>query len=123
MMNKELIISGSLMSLNEYIRICRGNKYLAAKVKKEADQVVSLYIMEQLRGVKFDNAVRIDFTWVCQNKRQDPDNICFAKKFILDALTSCGVIKDDGWSEIYGFSDSFEVDKESPRIIVRISEV
>lgn len=122
-MNRELVINGSLMGLNEYIRLCRGNKYLAASAKKKADELVSFYIMEKLKGVKFDKCVRIDFTWICKDKRQDPDNICFAKKFILDALTRCGVIKDDGWSEIYGFSDSFEVDKESPRIIVRISEV
>ena len=122
-MNKELIISGSLMSLNEYIRLCRGNKYSAASAKKNADALVSFYIQEQLKGITFDKCVRIDFTWVCKDKRQNPDNICFAKKFILDALTKCGVIKNDGWSEIYGFSDSFEVDKENPRIIVRISEV
>ena len=33
------------------------------------------------------------------------------------------MIKDDGWNEVVGFSDRFEVDKENPRIEIKIIEV
>lgn len=36
---------------------------------------------------------------------------------------SAGVLKDDGWKHVVGFSDRFEVDKENPRIEVIIKEV
>lgn len=49
--------------------------------------------------------------------------MAFAKKFVQDALVQCGVLKDDGWKYVVGFSDRFEVDKENPRIEVLIKEI
>jgi hypothetical protein len=60
--------------------------------------------------------------------RRDPDNICFAKKFILDGLGSkygAGVIEDDGWrclSTPNPFHDSFFIDKEHPRVVITVTE-
>lgn len=122
-MERRLIIDGSLMSLNEYIRICRGNKYAANSVKTAAGALVLSYINIYLKGVRFDKKVQMNFLWVCKDRRQDPDNICFAKKFILDALVKSGVIPNDGWNNIAGFSDSFQIDKEHPRIEIAIREV
>lgn len=57
------------------------------------------------------------------NKRQDKDNISsFGRKVIQDSLVQYGVLKDDGWKHVVGFSDRFEVDKENPRIEVKIIE-
>ena len=42
---------------------------------------------------------------------------------IQDALVDTGVLKDDGWKYVVGFSDRFQVDKEHPRIEVKIREV
>ena len=121
-MKEKLVISGSLITLNEYIKKCRGNKYVAANAKKTADEQVMYYIMRQLKGVRFDK-VKMDFVWYCKDKRQDPDNVCFAKKFILDALVKCGTIPNDGWKNVVGFNDSFEVDAQNPRIEVILEEV
>ena len=41
----------------------------------------------------------------------------------LDALVNCGVLKNDGWDQISGFTDTFCVDKEHPRIEVTITEL
>lgn len=51
------------------------------------------------------------------------DNIAFAKKFILDALVKKGVLKDDGWKWVKGFTDEFFVDKKNPRVEVEMEEV
>ena len=40
-----------------------------------------------------------------------------------DGLVGSGVLQGDGWNNIDGFSDTFEVDKENPRVEVRIIEV
>ena len=49
-------------------------------------------------------------------------NVCFAKKFILDALQEMKILKNDGWAEVAGFEDRFYVDKRNPRVEVEIYE-
>ena len=47
------------------------------------------------------------------NLMKDPDNVAFAKKFILDGLQKSGSITGDGMREIAGFTDSFHLDRSS----------
>lgn len=44
-------------------------------------------------------------------------------KFAQDALVRAGVLEDDDYKHVVGFSDRFDVDKENPRIEVLIKEV
>ena len=60
------------------------------------------------------------YTWIEQNRKRDKDNIAFAKKFIQDALRLAGILKNDGWAEIAGFSDDFQVDPKGYAVIVEI---
>lgn len=120
---KTLVIDGQLPNLNEYTRACRGNKFLGAKMKKNAEEWITFFITQQLKGVRFEGAVELSFRWYEPNKKRDLDNICFAKKFILDALVSNGIIVADGWKGVIGFTDHFFVDKENPRIEVDIKKV
>ena len=115
-----LTIDGQLPNLNDYTKACRSNKYAGAKMKEESERIISAYIMQQLKGVSFDGTVSLNFRWYEPNTRRDLDNICFAKKFILDALVNNGIIKADGWQGVAGFTDQFFVDKEFPRIEVDI---
>ena len=117
-----LIIYGKLPNLNEYTRACRTNKFAGAKMKSDAEKIISLHIRQQLQGIAFENAVKLSFRWYESNKRRDLDNVCFAKKFILDALVSNGIIIADGWQGVVGFTDNFFIDKEKPRIEVDIQE-
>lgn len=117
-----MIIDGQLPNLNEYTRACRGNRYAGAQMKKDAERILTAYIHQQLKGVHFEGTVRLAFRWYEPNKKRDLDNICFAKKFILDALVSNGIIVADGWSCVKGFTDQFFIDKEKPRIEVDIEK-
>ena len=54
---------------------------------------------------------------------RDPDNIISAKKNILDALVQEGKLKNDGFNNFIGLSERWEVDKDNPRIEVRIKGV
>lgn len=115
-----LTIKGRLPSLNEYTRACRGSKYTGAKMKKEAEELIGWHIKAQLKESHFDAPVRMAFRWYEPNGRRDLDNICFAKKFILDALVANGILDDDDWKHIKGFTDEFFIDSKDPRIEVDI---
>lgn len=115
-----LVIDGKLAGLNDYTKACRSNKFAGAKMKKDAEEIIGWYIKQQLPYVHFDGVVELNFRWYEPNKRRDLDNICFAKKFILDALVSNGTIKADGWQGVAGFTDTFFLDSEHPRIEVDI---
>lgn len=117
-----LTIGGSLPNLNEYTKANRTNIHVGADMKKQTEKIISAYILQQLRNVKTVERCTIKFVWVEKDKRRDLDNIAFAKKFILDALVKNKILKGDGWSCVTGFSDSFRVDKERPRIEVYIEE-
>lgn len=117
-----LTIEGQLPNLNEYTRACRSNRFAGANMKKQAESIIEIHIMQQLKGVHFPGTVELSFRWYEPNKKRDLDNICFAKKFILDALVSNGIIVADGWKGVIGFTDSFFVDAKNPRIEVEIKE-
>ena len=118
-----LTIQGQLPNLNDYTLACRCHRQKGAKMKKDAESIISAYIMQQLKGVAFKNTVKLSFRWYEPNRKRDLDNVCFAKKFILDALVSNGIIVADGWKGVVGFTDEFFVSKENPRIEVDIQEV
>lgn len=119
-MKHTLIIKGTLPNLNNYTKACRSNRFAGASMKQQAEKIVSAYIQQQLKGVHFDETVVLAFRWFEPNRKRDLDNICFAKKFILDALVTNGVIDNDNWSGVAGFTDEFFVDKENARIEVDI---
>ena len=104
------IIDMKLPSLNDYIRICRGNKFAAAKYKKELEEQIGMFILNM---PKITKPIKIHFTWIEGTKRRDYDNICFAKKFILDAMVKYGKLQDDNRKFVYAFTDSFEYGKET----------
>ena len=117
----KLIIPGELTDLNTYIAAERANRYAGAKIKaKETDDITLL--AKQLK-TEIRTPVRINYKWYCKDKRKDKDNVAFAKKFIQDGLVAAGVLKNDGWSDIEGFTDEFYIDKQNPRVEVEITEV
>lgn len=70
----------------------------------------------------FEKPIKIHFIWIEANKKRDLDNICFAKKFILDALQECGKLKNDNRRWVRGFSDDFEYSKEH-KVVLEITEI
>ena len=81
-------------------------------------------ISKYLRKVHIDKPVYMRYAWYERNRKRDLDNVSsFGRKVIQDALVSKGVISDDGWKNIKGFSDEFYVDNANPRIEVEIEVV
>ncbi len=122
-MRAKLVIPGVLPNLNDYIAAERIHRQKGAAMKRQTEQVVILCARSQLRRAHFDGPVVMRYTWYEPNRRRDKDNISsFGRKCIQDALVRAGVLKNDGWAEIVGFSDRFEVDKREPRVEVEIEE-
>ena len=120
MESKTITIYGRLANLNDYTKACRSNKYAGAALKKKNEDIVKSHVLAQIGYAKFDGRVRLDFKWIEPDRKRDLDNICFAKKFILDALVEIGTIDCDGWRGVEGFTDTFDVDKNQPRIEIKI---
>lgn len=115
-------IDKRLIGLNEYTNTNRYNKYAGAKQKKEEQEYIKMCIRQQLGNIKLERPVIGHFTWIEENKRRDLDNICFAKKFILDALVNAGVLADDNRKIVTNFTDSFEYADKS-KVIVELEEI
>ena len=118
----KLTIPGRLPGLNDYIKAERGNKYVAAKIKRETEELIQWAIRSKLKGARFHAPVRMRYHWYEPNTRRDKDNIAIAKKFVQDALVNAGVLQGDGWKHIDGFTDRFFVDANSPRVEVTITD-
>lgn len=119
----KLTLPGSYPGLNEYIEAERSNRYKAAGMKKDMQRVMGLCIRSQLGGLRIENPVVTHYAWYEPSRRRDKDNITFARKIIQDALTSCGVLENDGWKNILWFTDAYFVDAKRPRVEMTIVEV
>lgn len=121
----KLIIPGRLPGLNEYTKACRSTIgwQAGANMKAKTEEAIKKEIKRQLGTQTTEGPIKINFLWVEPNNRRDLDNVCFAKKFILDALVAYGVINGDDRKHVEGFRDYFATDKENPRIEVEILEV
>ena len=106
-------------TLNAYISAERTNKYVGAKIKRVETEVVRLALLNKQ---PFKTPVRLKFTWLCKNKRIDPDNRAFAKKFVLDGMVKAHVLEDDTMRYITGFIDEFVISDKEGVIIEEVLE-
>ena len=108
-----------LPSLNQYINECRKNRYAGANMKRQVENDIGYFINKL---PKFEKPIKIKFTWVEENKKRDLDNVCFAKKFILDSMVKARKLKNDNRNYVIGFTDEFKYDVKS-KVILEIKEI
>jgi Holliday junction resolvase RusA-like endonuclease len=121
-MTYKFTIRGTLPGLNELIEAERRNRYAGAALKKQSESVV-MHAARSLGKMRFTEPVYMVYHWYEPNRRRDKDNISsFGRKVIQDALVKSKILQNDGWNNIIGFEDRFEVDKKNPRIVVEILE-
>lgn len=109
-MTQQFWIPGRLPGMNEIIEASkgaggRGAKYSAMK-KKLTNDIALMAKAARLRPVP---RAYLRFIWREPTKQRDPDNICCARKFILDGLVVAGVLSNDGWDQIAGWNDAWAV--------------
>lgn len=106
-------------TLNEYIDCERGSTIAAAAMKKKCtEQVKEQCLSQQTESVK--GKVDLLFEWH-SSTRHDPDNVAFAKKFILDGLQAAGVLENDNRKFIGTMADEI-VNDDNDFVIVHITE-
>ena len=115
-----IVLLGEFTDLNKYINAERRNRFLGAKIKK--DNTNNALKQLTLKEVVEVYPVGIIFTWYTRNIKVDPDNTAFAKKFILDALVTKGILKSDGRKFICELRDLYKVDKDNPRVEIALIE-
>lgn len=116
-LSEKFVIEGELTDLNTHLGAANTNRYIANSIKQDETDRVG-WACKSIGPIT--EPVRLKFTWYCKNKRKDPDNIVFAKKYILDGLVSVGVLENDGWNQIIGWDEEWFVDKENPRVEVEL---
>lgn len=121
-----IVIPGCFSSLNQFIeankhqsrRRKRGHWEIwnAGNAMKQKDQKE---IIQHLPHVRIEKPVYIHYSFYEPSARRDKDNVSgYFHKIFQDALVEAGVLKNDGWKDIIGFSDEFYVDQKNPRVEV-----
>lgn len=120
---QKIIISGKFPGINQYVDACRRNRFMGASMKKKAQEEIEREINAGNLS-RANGFVYLRYHYFEPNQRRDLDNISgFFHKVFQDALVSCGILENDNWKCVKGFSDQFYIDKENPRIEVEILEV
>jgi len=120
-MEYRLTIDGRLPCLNDFIKECSRHRQNGAKLKKQTEQMIGVFIRQQLRNVEISEPVIMQYLWYEPNKKRDKSNIsAFGRKAIEDALQYYGVLKNDNWAYVQGFTDEFYVDALNPRVEVTL---
>lgn len=109
----------ALPSYNDYIAICRANKWGANAWKHRYQNIIAKQIAEQCENFYIDTPFRLDLI-ICEgNKRRDKDNVeSMAKKLILDTLQDTSYILND---KLYmGGNTEFRYEKNNSYIWVAV---
>lgn len=130
-MEYHFTVPGTLPGLNDYLKAERkftrrgGSAHSVGNdMKQENQMLICNAIRLKLKRLKIQRPVHISYRFYEPNRRRDLDNIAgVAHKFIQDSLVRCGVLENDGWDQITGFSDAFFVNRHNPRIEITIREV
>ena len=118
----KVTIPGKLPCLNDYTAACNNHWSNGYRLKRDTEEFLMWQYLSQLpRGLKM-KYVHLSVKWIEPNKKRDYDNICFAKKYLLDALQKSGFLENDNRKFVDGFTDSFAVDEANPRIEIIFEE-
>ncbi|SPJ44072.1 MULTISPECIES: dTDP-glucose pyrophosphorylase [Leuconostoc] len=115
---------------NKYIEAERKNRYIGAKMKKEATNYSRAVVAQAMQnGIQFNWPVKLVFVWYLPDKKIDPDNWSFLKKFIFDGMQRAIInrkpfLDNDNFTNVHkGYNESFEIDKRHPRLEIYEVEI
>lgn len=110
--------------LNDYIHNCGRHPQAGARMKRDYQLIASNAIRTQLKRLELVYPVRIHYSFYEATEKRDPSNVAsFFVKVFEDALQQCGVLKNDNWRYLKGYSQEFHIDRDNPRVEVVIEEI
>ena len=116
--DQTLFIPGPLPGLNKWLLAKGAGKYVYNAKKKKLEEKICYLCLEQ-KTAYYEQAW-FWFEWLELHRRRNPDNVAADKKFILDGLVKARRLPEDGWSQVLGWLDTFQVDRENPGVRVHI---
>jgi hypothetical protein len=114
-------IPGSLPGMNNVIAAAKGQGgrgWNYAALKKKWTNDIAL-IARASKVTPIVGPAWLDFTWREKDRRRNPDNIAAGRKFVLDGLVTAGVLAEDGWNQIAGWTDRWEV-SQRPGVLIEL---
>lgn len=91
-------VKGRLPSLNDYVNACRTHWAKGAALKQDTETLIFWSIksaQNKGRCRPVTQPVVVAFLWHEHDRKRDADNVYSAKKYILDAMQTAGVIQND----------------------------
>lgn len=126
-MRQTFTITGRLDGMNDFISANRstsgkGRTFWCSGAQMKKDNQLNVAIAIRKAHLKpITGRCRLHYRFFEPNMKRDLDNISgFAHKVVQDALVETGILENDGWKQIAGYTDDFFIDKEDPRIEVTI---
>jgi hypothetical protein len=106
-------VPGQLPDFNTMIEAakgCGGRGYKYSTLKKQWTQTIALHALAAGAARWRVTRARFEFRWIEKDQRRDPDNIAAGgRKLCMDSLVLAKVLTNDGWKQIAGWTDVFEV--------------
>lgn len=122
-MRIECVIPGRLPGLNDLIGAERIHRQKGAKLKKDSESIVRPILSEAFHGYRPTKPVTLHYVFYEPNSRRDKDNVAsYAMKIIQDSLVKEGILENDNWKYVVGFTCEFGIDKANPRIELTVEE-
>jgi len=99
-------------------------KKLVNPEKKKNDDLIIKHLRKEFKNVHLNTPIEVDYKFYVKDKRHDRMNIASAfDKSFLDALQKVGMLHNDGFDDVVGFTFDWEVDNKNPRVEVVIREL
>lgn len=112
---------GKFADINKYVGACRGGWRQANAMIQKAEKRIRNVLRKKPEMLL--PPITICYTYYEPDRRRDKDNISgFFHKVFQDALVKEGLLEGDGWKYIDSYHDYFEIDKNNPRIEIKIIE-
>lgn len=117
-----LIIKGSLPGRNEAENAARTHWSVARKLKKDNTDLV-MWECKAQKIKPLQGQARVEVTFYEKDLKRDADNVIGGLKYILDGIVNAGVFKNDTRKLVKLFIMPVELDRQNPRIEIKLSEV
>lgn len=124
-MGQRFTIEGPLPALNAILNASKTHWSTYKRERDEAMAKARLFI-RAARLEPFDAHQRLWITTVfyAKDRRTDPSNLSAGfHKVVEDALQLEGILPNDGYGNIAGYTEHFRVDRARPRFEIELSEV
>lgn len=127
---QEFYVPGPLPGLNDLVawakrpggKVGRSGRQWSAYAEQKRDWEEGIVVaILNAKIIPSPGLVFIRYVWFEPNRRRDPSNIAAGgRKLIEDALVRIGILRNDGWRSITGFSDHFATTCKLPGVRVSL---